>query len=294
MRDTGIGPDKALINALLLNIALIIFGWRRYSQLSGEVRERRHAEEQARVLAETDPLTGLLNRRSFTDALLNMFAEANNRSGSVAVLMIDLDKFKRVNDYNGHSAGDQVLVECARRLTGLAPAGAIVARFGGDEFACVVQRDNLDRNSIDRLAEAIVDRMAQPITANGAIIEITASVGVTMPLAEAGDICGDYEPDHALEMADVAMYHAKQNGRNGHFWYEPRMAKEMRYRKQLEKGIRSGILAGEFYPVLRTTDRPADRQANRLRDAGTLEFSGIWPRQSGCVHTHCRRNRPDR
>ena len=132
------GPDALLVNALLLNIALIIFGLRRYRELIAEIDERRKAEARARVLAETDPLTGCLNRRSITPATDAMIENAAQADRAVAFLMIDLDNFKQVNDLNGHKVGDRLLKETAETLQKTLPKGGKLARLGGDEFACVV------------------------------------------------------------------------------------------------------------------------------------------------------------
>ena len=114
-------PDAMLTNALLLNIALIIFGWRRYADLTREVGERRRAEEQAFVLALTDPLTGCLNRRSVGPATDKLLAVAQARGHAVAFLLFDLDNFKTINDMNGHVAGDALLKQTAQRVGALLP-----------------------------------------------------------------------------------------------------------------------------------------------------------------------------
>ena len=106
---TGSAPDMLLCNTVLLNIALLVFGWRRYNELHHEVSERRKAEERARELAEMDPLTGCLNRRSGGPAIDHLIASAGLRGLEVAVLMVDLDNFKQINDLNGHQTGDTVL-----------------------------------------------------------------------------------------------------------------------------------------------------------------------------------------
>lgn len=213
----GIGPDSALVNALLLNIALIIFGWRRYRQLSEEVEERRKAEALARQLAETDSLTGFLNRRSFGDELDRLICESREKGLGVAVMMIDLDNFKQVNDYNGHGAGDEVLKRTASRIVSIMPDHGLKARIGGDEFACALEFDKSRPEIIDQLAAAVIDGISGPIRMKGISLEVTASLGITR-----SDIGNDLpnSPNDArtlLEMADIAMYHAKRHGRNCHF-----------------------------------------------------------------------------
>lgn len=244
----GIGPDIALVNALLLNVALIIFGWRRYDELRTEVAERRRAEEHARMLAETDPLTGTLNRRSFGFALDELIAAAEKTARSTAIMMIDLDNFKQINDRRGHGIGDLILVECAERLTRAVPSDALISRIGGDEFACAMNFDRSGPESIDRVAARLIDAIREPFLVQDLRIEITASIGITRAdvLRPAKD--GRIDAQHMLDMADVAMYHAKRNGRNSYFWFEDFMADEMRFRERIEAGMRQGLESGEFVP----------------------------------------------
>ncbi len=244
----GIGPDSALVNALVLNVALIIFGWRRYNELSSEVAERRRAEQQARTLAETDPLTGTLNRRSFGLALHDLIANSDQGSSNAAIMMIDLDNFKQVNDRRGHGIGDLILVECAQRIAAAVPTGALVSRVGGDEFACAMSFDPARPEAIDTVAASLVEAISQPIAVQGFKVEITASIGITRAdvLCHAQD--GQIDAQHMLDMADVAMYHAKRQGRNSYFWFEEFMADELRFRERIEAGMRSGLEKGEFVP----------------------------------------------
>jgi diguanylate cyclase (GGDEF)-like protein len=243
LAGNGLGPDKLLTNAMLLNIALIIFGWRRYRELSSEVSERRKAEEQARILSETDALTGCLNRRSVGPATQELIAAASERGEAVAFIMLDLDNFKQVNDLNGHIGGDLLLRETADRMRLTLPPEALVARIGGDEFACVVPFDPTKREAVDRLAEQLIEAVAQPLDCNGSVIEATISAGLTRSDGEAAN-----DAQTLLHMADIAMYQAKKQGRNCHLWFEPSMESDLRLRSELESGIRRGVPAGEFVP----------------------------------------------
>jgi diguanylate cyclase (GGDEF)-like protein len=243
LAGNGLGPDKMLTNAMLLNIALIIFGWRRYRELSGEISERRKAEEHARILAETDPLTGCLNRRSIGPATQDLIAIAASRGEAVAFLMLDLDNFKLVNDLHGHAAGDALLCETASRMRAALPSEALVARIGGDEFACVVPFDPAKRESVDRLAERLIAAVARPLVCSDAELETTISAGLTRSDQE-----GAGDAQTLLHMADIAMYQAKKQGRNCHLWFDPSMENELRLRSELEAGIRRGVPAGEFVP----------------------------------------------
>lgn len=252
MAGLGIGPDRLLTNALLLNIALVIFGWRRYDELRGEVRERRRAEAQARLLAETDPLTGCLNRRSLGPTTDRLIAQARERGEVAAFLMIDLDNFKQINDSQGHSTGDRVLELCASRIQAAIPQDALVARLGGDEFACVIAFDPRHPDRVDRMAGDVITSVAQPIEQDGVQAQVTLSMGITrsdLP-SRHGDRNDGAPCDAAmlLHLADMAMYEAKKQGRNRHLWFEPSMERELRYRSDLEAGIRAGIARDEFVP----------------------------------------------
>jgi len=240
-------PDMLLTNALLLNVALLIFGWRRYDELRREVRVRRMAEEKARALAESDPLTGCRNRRGVTPAIDGMLRVAHAQRQEVALLLIDLDNFKTINDRCGHKAGDAVLVETAMCIERLLPADGICARMGGDEFACAFTFEEGDRARVDRLAADIVDAISVPVTVADLTIDVTVSVGVAAS-RHTGNGAAQPDAEMLIHWADIAMYHAKRNGRDRHAWFEPQMESEIRFRNALESGLRRGIEAGEFVP----------------------------------------------
>ena len=244
----GLGPNELLTNALLLNIALVIFGWRRHDDLCAEIRERRQAEAQARLLAETDALTGCLNRRSIAPTTNILIEEARSRGEVAAFVMIDVDNFKQINDFHGHGVGDRILEECARRIRALVPEGGLVARLGGDEFACVVAFDPHHPERIDKLTAAIIANIARPFVTEGFNGEVTVSVGVTRGDKANRHSTGLADAATLLHMADIAMYQAKKQGRNRYQWFEDAMETELRYRSELEIGIRHGIQRGKFVP----------------------------------------------
>jgi len=239
--------DQILCTALLLNIALLLLGWRRYTDLTTEVGQRRVAEESAQKLAHTDPLTGCLNRRSIGDALEGIIANARSTGHEVVTMMIDLDNFKRSNDNHGHQAGDAVLLEAASRIQSVLPERSVTARLGGDEFACAAIYDPDHADAIDRLVLRINEIVARPVLVDGLSIEVTASIGLA---ATTSNDVGEPATlaDALLHRADLAMYQAKKSGRNRYCWFEPNMESELRYRSELERGIREGIPAGEFVP----------------------------------------------
>ena len=248
----GIEPDRLLVSALLLNIALILFGWNRYRQLAGEVAHRRVAEADALRLAETDPLTGFLNRRSLAAAAEGLLAQSRARGEAVAFLMIDLDNFKAINDIHGHGAGDMILSVFAGRIAALLPERTLAARLGGDEFACLVPFEGERPERIGQLAEALIEAAAEPVSAGDCEVEITISIGIARSdrtIAGTGaDETDRSEKQALMQAADVAMYHAKKHGRNRYFWFEAPMEGELRFRRELETGIRRGIPHGEFVP----------------------------------------------
>ena len=244
---TGAAPDMLLTNAVLLNIALLIFGWRRYADLQGEVNERRRAEARAQELASMDPLTGILNRRSGGPAIDSLLGEAHRKQRDVAVVMVDLDNFKQINDLNGHGMGDKVLRETARRIADVLPDGGVLARIGGDEFVCALSYEPQARETIDRFAAQLIEAVSKPIDERDLCVEATVSIGIAAS-GEDGAIAATADSETLLHRADIAMYHAKKRGRNRFYWFEAQMESELRYRAELETGIRRGIPAGEFVP----------------------------------------------
>lgn len=243
MDGHGVGPDRLLTNAVLLNIALIIFGWRRYRELTSEVAERRKAEEQARILAEIDPLTACLNRRSIGPEAEALASRAAARSEAVAFVMLDLDRFKHVNDVNGHLAGDALLHESAQRIRRTIGEDALLARLGGDEFAVVLAYPPGQPEKVERIVEALIANVARPVDYEGLELETTISAGISFLAPDTSETA-----QTLLHKADIAMYHAKRSGRNRLAWFEAPMENEVRFRSELETGIRRGIPAGEFVP----------------------------------------------
>lgn len=236
------GADRAMVTALLLNIALILLIWRRTSALSDEIDVYRQAVVRAQHLAMTDPLTNLFNRRAIKEKTSELSARASRRGKSIAFLMIDLDGFKKINDLYGHDCGDQLLREVADRLRDVVPPSSIIARLGGDEFGVCVVFEPEYPESVDRMAEDLVDAMARPITIAEAEQTVTASVGIARPELDCDSI------DMLIRRADIALYAAKKNGRNGYSWFENGMEVELRSRNSLEGDIRTAIPNDEFVP----------------------------------------------
>ena len=238
----GGGPDRALATALVLNIALILFGWRRYKDLNREIVERTEAEQRARYLADTDPLTGFLNRRALLAAGQRMIAGAAAEKRQVALFLLDLDHFKTVNDIHGHAAGDRVLQVAAERISAVLPPAATKARLGGDEFVAMLAFEPTARADIDALAAELVTALDNMVTHDAQQIRIGASLGIAL----ANDASMTMET--MVRQADIAMYHCKDEGRNRFCWFEVGMEMAVQVRNQIETDIREGMPRGEFVP----------------------------------------------
>ncbi|MFN2100996.1 putative bifunctional diguanylate cyclase/phosphodiesterase [Altererythrobacter sp. MF3-039] len=241
-------PDTLLINAVLLNIALILLGWRRHKQLTREITESRKAEQEARHLAEVDPLTGCLNRRSLMPATDQLIQTSSETGKALAMIMIDLDNFKQINDLNGHKIGDQVLQKAASQIRKLVPRGALLARLGGDEFTCVFPYAPNETQRVDDLAIQLIERIAKPIEISGQVMEVTISLGIASRDPSSPRNNDDIDSKALMHKADIAMYHAKKQGKNRYFWFETSMESELRFRNQLIQGLRRGITQREFVP----------------------------------------------
>ncbi len=236
-------PDLLLSNALVLNVALIIFGWRRYRDLTSELERRRATEADALGLADRDPLTQCLNRRSVTAHCAQLAASAAARGETLAYVMLDLDRFKQVNDSNGHAAGDALLRTSAQRIRAMLPPEALLARLGGDEFSVITTVLPGQTAGVERLVEGIIAAIAKPVSFEGTDLETSISAGIAI-----GEPGGGDDTQVLLHRADMAMYHAKRAGRNNLSWFEPSMESELKLRSAIETGIRHGIPAGEFVP----------------------------------------------
>lgn len=238
----GGGPEKALSVALILNVALILFGWRRYEDLNREIRERTEAEQRARYLADTDPLTGFLNRRALIVEGQRLIATAAAEQRHVALFLLDLDHFKTVNDIHGHAAGDRVLQVAADRISTILPPSATKARLGGDEFVAMMLFEPAAHAAIDALAAQLVAALEDSVAHDAQQIRIGASLGIAFATNASMTM------ETMVRQADIAMYHCKDKGRNRHVRFEPGMEMAVQIRNQIETGIREGMPRREFLP----------------------------------------------
>jgi diguanylate cyclase (GGDEF)-like protein len=203
-----------------------------------DITERRNAEARINHLARYDALTGLPNRSYFHDELDRMIATMR-RNGPLAILFVDLDQFKQVNDTLGHPRGDELLRAVSDRLRGVMRKSDIVARFGGDEFV-LLQSPAPSSGETGDLAERIVKTLSQPYQIDGHQIVIGASVGIALAPRDGVDA------DLLLKNADMALYHAKAGGRGGWCFFEPEMDAKAQARRALELDLRTALAEGQF------------------------------------------------
>jgi diguanylate cyclase (GGDEF)-like protein/PAS domain S-box-containing protein len=216
-----------------------------------DVTERKVLEEQLHHQAFHDPLSGLPNRALFMDRLEHALARANRRGGKVALLFIDLDNFKVINDSLGHEVGDQLLVAAAKRLKACLRLGDSAARLGGDEFTVLVEEVDRVGDAV-RVAERIAEILQPPFAINQHEVFSTSSIGIALsspPHAQPADL---------LRHADLAMYRAKHNGKARYEVFEPSMGADVLERLRLENELRRALERGEFkvyyQPVVRLED----------------------------------------
>lgn len=201
---------------------------------------RKHAEEQVHLLAYYDKLTQLPNRTLLGDLLTSTLTSAGAANKSVAILFVDLDRFKNINDSLGHSVGDQVLQEAAERIKQCVRDEDIVARIGGDEFLIALPKLE-GKTEAAAAADRLLRRMAVSIPSHGRLFTISCSIGISM-FPEHG---ADYET--LIRKADAAMYCAKEDGRNRYRFFTEEMNVAVSEQLTVENGLRSALENGEFY-----------------------------------------------
>jgi diguanylate cyclase (GGDEF)-like protein/PAS domain S-box-containing protein len=204
-----------------------------------DITERKAAEDKITLLARTDGLTGLANRATFTERLGQSFAAAHRGAPPFAILYLDLDKFKPVNDSFGHPIGDMLLRQVAQRLKSCTRSTDLVARLGGDEFA-VLQGEITDPASAGALAAKIQTALAQPFVLDGNEVQISVSIGISPYFP------GNASPDAMLVQADLALYRSKDEGRNQYHFHSNELDQEVLDRVTLAGEVMRAIAQGEF------------------------------------------------
>jgi diguanylate cyclase (GGDEF)-like protein/PAS domain S-box-containing protein len=216
-----------------------------------DITERKSSEQHIAYMARHDMLTGLPNRTVFHEHLEQRLAEVRRGRGQAALLCLDLDRFKSVNDTLGHPAGDELLRQVASRLKTAVREDDVVVRLGGDEFAIIVSHlDHVHQSGV--LAQRVIEALGQPLDLGGRLVTIGVSIGIALA-PTSGDT-----PDILFKNADLALYRAKATARNSYRFYEAGMDASVETRMQLELEMREAILCGGFslhyQPILRLAD----------------------------------------
>ncbi|WP_298211943.1 EAL domain-containing protein [Acidovorax sp.] len=263
-----------------------------------DITDMRRLEAQMHFQATHDTLTGLINRWQFSLRLEQAIAESARSGQSFALLLLDLDDFKAVNDGYGHAAGDQLLLEVARRLKSVLRAGDALARLGGDEFTALLPQINRPQEA-EQVAAKLLDTLCQPYQMHGFELDFGASLGIALYPADAQDA------QTLMRYADMAMYHAKESGRARYAFYAPnlglRMAEKLQLYERLKMALTCGGLSLHYQPqievatgriqgveaLLRWTDPllgeiPPDRFIPVAEATGLILAMGAWVFDTAC------------
>jgi diguanylate cyclase (GGDEF)-like protein len=208
-------------------------------RLKEEIADREELQAKSQYLAYHDALTGLGNRLLFKEQIDEALRELSVAPRPIAVLFIDLDGFKAVNDTLGHSVGDLLLKSIAAKLRDLLPSTDRMARLGGDEFA-ILQMSGVQPEASTSLASAIVEVVGRPHSIDGHDVTVGASIGIAIARPS------EMDSDSILKSADLAMYSAKADGRGTYRVFDPQMDAAVRARRSMERDMRTALAQGEF------------------------------------------------
>ncbi len=237
------GPGIKLAGtALTLNVALILFGWRRYVDLQHEAEKRLEGERRAAVAASTDAVTGLLNRKGFADRAQALRGSATPAMPYLLVLSLQMHRFKALTDRHGHEVGDSFLQTIAAGFREHMGEGAVVARMGGDEFAVAIPVDDVQSPEAERQAEALLRLMTRPLDIGGRLIQVGGFAGMAVATADEAHI-----PD-LLRRADIALEHAKSGRVARPVWFDAAMERALIAHCEIEQGIRFALDHEQFVP----------------------------------------------
>ncbi|MBW4052193.1 MAG: EAL domain-containing protein [Proteobacteria bacterium] len=239
------------------------------AELEQHVAERTR---QLHHLAHHDPLTQLPNRRQLADRLAGALTRARQTGRRVALLFVDMDNFKSLNDTLGHNFGDRVLQGIAARLQAAAGANSLVARLGGDEFTLLIE-ELRTVEEVEQRAAGLVATLQQPLTIEGRALATTASVGASLFPDHADD------PEGLLRAADVALFRAKELGRNRFALYRPALYDAAAQRFRMEQALRQAVEAGELLLMFQPEVALGGCEVN------TLEALLRWRKPSGRIAT---------
>ena len=207
---------------------------RRVNALLSQLDQARASLQQ---VAHYDALTNLINRRGFNQIFAERLMEQNLANGMLAVMFLDVDHFKRINDSLGHDAGDELLKVIAGRIRGATRANDVVARFGGDEFCILIALQDIEEAR--QMAQRVMTKMKDPIALAGRRMVMTTSIGVSIYPAD-GDTC-----DELLKNADLALYQSKGNGRNTLYFFNEALKNKASLALHLEEQLRNALTEGQ-------------------------------------------------
>jgi diguanylate cyclase (GGDEF)-like protein len=228
--------------ALTLNVALILFGWRRYVDLQHEAEMRAEQERRAAVLATTDFVTGLYNRKGFADRASELCAAAAARGENLVIISLQINRFKTINDQHGYETGDRLLKCIADALVDEVGADPVIARLSGDEFAVALALAPDDLGRAEEHAETILHAVTRPFVLDERIMQVGAFAGIASVTAS------DVRIPDLLRRADIAMDHAR-NGRVARpVWFDAGMERALIAQGEIEQGIRYGLEHHQFVP----------------------------------------------
>jgi diguanylate cyclase (GGDEF)-like protein len=281
-------------------------------RLKKEIRRRKKAELEIRNVAFYDPLTRLPNRRLLFERLQQALILSIRRKAYGAILFLDLDNFKVLNDTRGHDVGDLLLVEAARRLQACVREGDTVARLGGDEFVLMLENLNIDPQHAATMArtvgEKVLDALSRPYFLKGQEFQSSSSIGVSLFIDH------NDTPEDLLKRSDTAMYQAKYGGRNTLRFFDPAMQQALEERFRFEMEIRLALQNREYrlcYQIQVDADRRPSGAEVLLRwqhpqrglllprqflplaeETGLSERIGLWVLESACAQLHTWQSRP--
>ena len=240
---TQFGPEVRLAStALTLNVALILFGWRRYVDLQHEAEMQAEHERRAVVLATTDGITGLYNRKGFADRAGELCVRAAERGDNLVIISFQVHRFKAINDQHGYETGDRLLKTLSVSLVSELGPEAVLARLGGDEFAVALALEQSQVAHAEQLAETVLKTVTRPLLFEEKIIQVGAFAGIASAAA-----AGTRIPD-LLRRADIAMDRAR-NGRVARpVWFDAGMERALIAHGEIEQGIRLGLEHDQFVP----------------------------------------------
>ncbi|ORJ60261.1 putative bifunctional diguanylate cyclase/phosphodiesterase [Geothermobacter hydrogeniphilus] len=204
-----------------------------------DITDRKQVEQEIEELAYHDNLTGLANRSFFKQRLTEALTQAAISEQQLALLFLDLDRFKYINDTIGHAGGDRLLQLVAERLSCLIPAGGTLARLGGDEFV-IMLTDVHNRNELEHFGNTLLKTLEKPFLLAGKQLHVSTSIGIARYPADGKD------SSSLLKHADMAMYAAKEQGRNNLCFYRKRMTRQAAQRRDMETRLRQALDQGEF------------------------------------------------